>query len=287
MVMVTVDNKTWYEDKVFKQNLDIYLDGMKNNDDLVLVLDGPERSGKSKRARQIAKYCANYLGTKFSPKNVHFQLQEYLDFSIESPEYTVCVLDEARNVLNKKSSMSKINKKFTNYISECAKKRQVHIICLPAFHDLDRYISLWRMKFVTNINKWYEPDKTKTSGFKLARGKYYLYMNDVYLKDSYHYPYKYPRRWETIGQFNDIEVFSEEELKEYENKKDTNIMKKYHSSSEEEELTKTEKKWKSRWFSVVSWMKINRGISVGELADASNMEIKTFTSTFTQTQQKS
>jgi len=131
MVMVKVNDTEWYEDKVFLNNLDVYLDAMKDNDDLVIVLDGAERAGKSKRARQIARYCSNKLGSKFCEDNIHFQLQDYLDFSIDSPEYTVCILDEARNVLNKRSSMSKGNKKFTNYISECAKKRQVHIICFP------------------------------------------------------------------------------------------------------------------------------------------------------------
>lgn len=274
--MVKVHDLEWYEDKIFKQNLDIWLDGMMDNDDLVLVFDGLERSGKSLRMRQVAKYCASVLKTKFDDTNIFFQLNDYVDFSIESSEYTICILDEGRNVLNKKSSMSKGNKKFTNYISECAKKRQVHLIALPAYHDLDRYISNWRMKAVVHLHKWYENDDKKFSGYKLSRGKYTFYMNDDYLKDSYNYPYRYPRRWETIGRFNNIETFSKNELKRYEDKKDENMEIKYHSKYENMELNKTEQMWKKRTFKLANHCELSRGLTRGEISDALGMELKNF-----------
>jgi len=248
---------------------------MKDNDDLVIVVDGLERSGKSFRIRQIAKYCANYLGSTFSDKNVFFELQTYLDFSIESPFYTVIVLDEGRNVLNKKNSMSRVNKKFTNYISECAKNRQVHIIAAPAFHDIDKYITDWRMKFLLHTHKWYEPDNTRNSGYRLARGKYTMYMNDDYLKDSYKYPYKYPRRWETIGQYNNVEVFTKEELKRYEDNKDVNLKKKYHSDSEQEELKKREQMWRTRWAKLVEGVIKDTKLKPDDIAEYCSMNTTT------------
>ena len=48
------------------------------------------------------------------------------------------------------------------------------------------------MKFLVHLHKWFEEDSDSDSGYKLARGKYTLYMNDDYLKDSYNYPYRYP-----------------------------------------------------------------------------------------------
>ena len=264
--MVEVNGLKWYEDRDFLKNLDIYLDAMSDNDDLVIVFDGLERSGKSFRIRQVAKYCAWRLGTEFTDKNVHFELQSYLDFSIESPHYTVCVLDEGRNVLNKKNSMSKVNKKFTNYISECAKKRQVHIIAAPAFHDLDKYICDWRMKFLIHMHKWYDEDKNRYSGYKLARGKYTMYMNDNYLKTSYKFPYSYPKRWETIGRFNNIEVFTPEELERYEEQKDVNMEKKYHSKSEEEQLNKREQMWLERSIKVINGH-LQRGVPEHSIKD--------------------
>jgi len=284
MVMVEIDGKKWYEDKKFKQNLDIYLDAIKQNDDLIIVVDGLERSGKSLRLRQIGKYCANYLGTEFSDKNIHQDLKEYIDFSIESPQYTVCILDESRNLLNKKNSMSKPAKKFTNFLSECGKYNQVHIIALPAYHDLDKYIVLWRMKFLIHVQKWFEADEQNKSGFKLSRGKYKMYMNDKFLKDCYKYPYAYPKRWETKGQFTNVEVLDKEELKRYEDKKDANIEERYHSKNEEKQLSKLEERWKSRWVGLALGMRNNRGITNGEIADLSKMEVKTVSSTLAQSQ---
>jgi len=284
MVMVVVDNNTWYEDARFKSNLDIYLNNMEDNDDLVFVLDGPEGAGKSLRARQIGKYCADKLGTKFSDENIHFQLQEYLDFSLESPEYTVCVLDEARNVLNKKSSNSKINKKFTNYISECRKKRQVHILCIPAFHDLDKYIVLWRMKFVVHIIKSIEKDSSKWSGYALKRGTFKLFMNDDYLKDSYGYPYRYPKRYESYGQFSDVEVFSKKEIKLYDEKKDSNMFEKYHSTSEEEQLNKREKMWKTRWCKLVTGIITDTKLKYEDIGQYCAMDTTTVRTNLVQSQ---
>lgn len=244
--MVEIDNKKWYEDKKYLQNLDIFLDAMKDNDDLVIIFDGKERAGKSKRLRQVAKYCADYLGTTFSQKNIKQDLQQYMDFSIESENYTVCIMDEGRNQLNRKSSMTKIAKKFTNFLSECGKRKQVHIIALPAYHDLDKYLVLWRMKFVIHVHKWYEKDTTKRSGYRLARGKYTMYMNDKYLKDCYNYPYAYPKRWETKGEYSNVEVLTDTDLKLYDHDKDLNIEQRYHSKYEEIELGQREKMWKER-----------------------------------------
>lgn len=286
MVIVEIDGKKWYEDKKVKKNLDIYLDAMQQNDDIVIVVDGPERSGKSQRIRQIGKYCADYLGTKFSDANIHQDLNEYIKFSIESPQYTVCILDESRSMLNKKSSMTKESKRFTNFLSECGKYNQIHIIALPAFHDLNNYIVLWRMKFLIHITKWFEESNTTKSGFKLARGKFKLYMNDNYLKKSYQYPYSYPLKWEASGGFYNVEVLNEEELKRYEDKKDLNIEERYHPKYEEERLTKTEEKWRSRWIGLSNAMKYNRSITNGEIADASKMETKTVSNTLSQAQRQ-
>ena len=49
----------FYMNKALKENLDIELSSMKQSiQDFVLVIDGLEGSGKSKKARQIAYYCS-------------------------------------------------------------------------------------------------------------------------------------------------------------------------------------------------------------------------------------
>lgn len=274
--MVRVGDIEWYEDAKWLENLNIWLDAIDENDDLVLVFDGPERSGKSKRLRQVAKYCANYLGTHFSKDNIKFDAQQYMDFSIDSPQKTVCVLDESRKQLNRARSTSKIAIKFTDYLSECAKKNQVHLIALPAYHDMNNYVINWRSKGVYHVHKEYERDDSKKSGYKLKRGDFTFYVNDDYLKKCYFYKYDYPKRWAAKGRFTNVEVLTPEDLILYEKEKDDNIEQKYHSKSENEELNKQEKTWRSRALNLAVAMRDNRGIDKGELADAMKMEVSNF-----------
>ncbi len=282
--MVKVGDLQWYEDKTFLTNLNIYLDSISENDDLVVCVDGKEGAGKSLRLRQIAAYCADYLGSTFNNDNIKFDLQKYMDFSIESPPNTVCVLDESRNQLNRKNSMTKIVKRFTSFLSECRKYKQVHIIALPAYHDLDRYVVSWRMKFLVHLHKWFEADEKAKSGFKLARGKYTLYINDNYLKDSYNYPYRYPLKWVTKGRFNNVEILSKEDLKKYEDEKDANIETRYHSKHIEADLTKTEKMWKGRWVGLVKGITDNTKITYGDIGEYCDMLPTTVRTNFVQSQ---
>jgi len=276
MVMIKYLDIQWYEEKAWLNNLDIWLDAIEDNDDLVLIFDGPERSGKSKRLRQVARYCANYLGSKFDESNIHFDVQDYMDFSIESPEKSIVVLDEARKQLNKKRSNSRLAVKFTDFLSECGKYNQVHLIALPAYHDLDKYLIDWRSKGVYHIHKEYEKDDGKKSGYKLKRGTFTFFINDSYLRKSYLFPYSYPKKWACRGRFSDIEVLTPQELKRYDDKKDDNIEKKYHSKSEEEQLGIMEKRWKFRAMELGEHCEKARGMSHGEIADAMKMEVANY-----------
>ena len=250
--MVTINATQWYEDKKWLENLNVFLDAMKDDDDLLLLFDGAEGAGKSKRLRQVAMYCANYLGTSFSAKNIKFNMDEYVDFSIESPLYTVCVLDESRRELNKLRSNSRSNIKFTNYLSECRKKRQVHIVALPAFHDLNSYLVNWRCKGLVHIHKWYEEDKTRESGFKLGRGAYTFYLNGDQLRKWYQLKYYYPKQFTLKGKFSNVETLSPEDLKIYDDQKDENIEKRYHTKYEQEELGKLEKRYKQKYIKFIA-----------------------------------
>lgn len=277
MVIITLKNKiSFYIDSRLKKNLDILLDACTQNDDFFIVVDGPEGAGKSVLMQQIGAYCADYLDTKFNIDNIQFKLNEYVDFSLEQPFYTVNILDEGRMILNRKASMSRDTKKFTNFASECRKKRHIHIIGLPAFHDLDSYIVMWRMKMLIHVHKGFKESKTSKSGYALDRGGYTVYTNMTQIAIKYEYKYQYPKQFETKGNFKPVNIIP---TKEYDAKKDDNMMQKYHSKFEEEKLGKLEKMWKTRWLKVVQAMKLNRGIKDGEIADACGMEVKTVGST--------
>ena len=272
MAMIKYDSGEFYLDNRLKKELDIYLSACKQDDDFLIIVDGAEGAGKSVLMQQIGYYCAQTLGTKFTTDNIHFTLKEYIDSSITGEFYRVNVLDESRKILNKKASMGKESRKFTNYLSECRKRRQVHIMGLPAYHELDKNVVLWRSKMVIHVLKYFVEDASDVSGYKLRRGDFKVYMTDEYLKKCYLYPYAYPKKWHVKGSFRPANVIDKEA---YESKKDDNLFKKYHSSVEEEQLTKREQMWKTRWLTFVSGMRQYRNIKLGEVADLSNMELNT------------
>jgi len=233
MVMVTVrEGVSFYLNKKEKQNLDIGLQAMKQSvQDLVFVIDGAEGSGKSKKARQLAAYCAMVLGSKFDFDgiyNIHNDIDKYIDSSLESPEFAVHVLDEGRQVLNRKRSMGREAVRFTNYMSECRGRRQVHIILLPAFHDLDSYVALWRMDLLWHLSKHYEKVE---DDYVLKLGEYRLYANNAGLKKYYEWKYSHPKIFDVRDRFSNVEILTDKGLIEYEAQKNNKLDEKYASDA--------------------------------------------------------
>jgi len=250
IVTVKVDNKEhkFYMDKKLKQNIDILLDACKDDDDFFIVFSGAEGAGKSVFMQQVGAYCADYLGTEYNIDNIVFDLKEYLTKSIHSPNYTVINLDEARKILNRSAGATKDSRIFTNYASECRSKRQVHIIGLPAYHDLNPYIINWRIKILIQVLKTFEEDPTKKSGYALSRGKFKLYTNKEQINKYYEFKYKYPKQYESFGTFPNYKIINDDI---YNEKKGENLINKYDPAKQEEELGKKEREWRTRLVKIV------------------------------------
>ena len=223
MVLLNVNGRgNIYLNKHLLREIDTALYAVKHkNQDLVLVFDGPEGGGKSTAARQLGFYCSEKLGSKFETDtvyNIHNDIDKYIRSSSEGNKYDVHILDEARKILNRKRSTSKDAVRFTNYLSECRFMNQVHIICIPAFHDLDRYVAQWRLSFVIHMYKeWSINESVELGGHELHLGAFKLYMNDSFLKYAYDSPgFQYPKLPLTKDRFNKFEVLSSEGEKAYE-----------------------------------------------------------------------
>lgn len=226
--VVLCNGVKWSIDKRFKQKLDIALDDVKHSEmDLVIPITGKEGAGKSFAARSIAMYCATFLGSSFDVDDVVFELDAYIKNSDKKGLFAINVLDEARNVLGRSKTRSKDVIRFLDYISECRDKQQIHIICLPAFHDLASYIVLWRTSFIMEFKKNHVKNDKRLSGFELKRGEFRVYTDKNDLEKYYDIRFKYPKHYFVRNWWSNKEVFSLEQLNLYKENKAAARKRKY------------------------------------------------------------
>jgi len=225
MVMIETEIGSFKLSKNLKRELDCGIEScQKDDDDYVIVVDGREGAGKSLLARQIGHYCMQRMGKKFSIDNIHFHADPYRQEAEKHANVKgwVNILDESRSSLNKRRSMSGGNVGFTDWFSECRDANQVHILVLPAMHDLDNAISLWRVNLIVHVLKYRSLDEKRDSGYKLVRGKYVLFdpkSMQEYIQKQFRYGrYAYPKR--QPFQFNDFSGFEVlEDIDQYKAKK--------------------------------------------------------------------
>lgn len=154
-------------DHKLKYDLDIICNDLKQNDDALIIIVAPEGSGKTVMETQIGYYISQKTGTLWGCDNVHFEGQSYMTFSLNNPKYSVVALDESRRALNKMRGMTGNNVDFNNFLSECRSNNQAHIVVLPAYSDLEKYVAIHRVKYLIEIVKRRDKE-TK----KLIRGTF-------------------------------------------------------------------------------------------------------------------
>jgi hypothetical protein len=185
---------------------------MKKDDDVVILIVGPERVGKSKLRDLIGGYWEHLCGVKFWIDNIHFTTVEYMKFALKQPPFTFVSHDEARRDLNTKRSMAKTAVNFTNYMSECGDNNQVHCLILPAFSDIDKYIALWRVKMVIEVGK---KKNSKTKEYE--RGLFRVIKTKNKKKLAFFHKNKYTKFPRTMvaftGTFKDNDVIPKDVYK--------------------------------------------------------------------------
>lgn len=214
--------------------------------DIMIIFDGEEGSGKSHSMQQIGwllnhhleKLCG--LVNKFSIDNIHYKVLDYINNSYKNKDKLgyINILDEGGDEVDKNASISHEGKRFTRYLRKCRKLRQIHLIAMPSAHDLQKYVALWRQKLIIKLHKERFTDPNSPTGRGLRLGKFRIVRNDNRWKYCYmdKTPYKYPKflhqnkteklkSGEVIkyhadhkGKFSFCEVFSKKELEALEAK---------------------------------------------------------------------
>jgi len=211
------------------------------DDDVFFIFDGHEGAGKSLFMRKTAALIHRLLihwnkKSELSTKNIHMTVDEYTKASLKAKYIGhVNILDEARRELNRATSQSITNRKYTDYISECRDTNQIHMVGLPSFHDLDKNLVLFRQKFIIHVKKQMVIDKTTITGTRLERGKFVCYMRNRDLINSYFSKsrYTYPKKYAISGVFDGIEPI-EFSMREYKEQKKKYRKEKYRKQREKE-----------------------------------------------------
>jgi len=176
-----------YEGKPYEFSMDGYLypnlmtakQRMTEDWDMVFIVDGKERSGKSCFAFQIAKF----FNESFDLPNIVFEPDKFLSNISTVPKGTAIVYDEAFAGLNTRQVMSRTNIQIIKTLTECGFRNLILIIVLPSFFLLDKYVPLFRSRALFHVYA----DKN------MRRGQFTFYndekMLQLYIRGRDYYNY--------------------------------------------------------------------------------------------------
>lgn len=179
MVKVFINTEEeYYMDGYLKQNLDKAKDVVKDDWDMIFLIDGYEGVGKSVFTQQLAKYC----DPNFSIDKITFNAKDFKTAVRKADNYSAIIYDEAYGGLSSKSWMNKVNQSIVEMLTEIRYKNLFIFIVLPTFFDLVRYVALWRSRALIHV---YDVD--------FARGYLAFYNKDrkkqLYIKGKKFYSY--------------------------------------------------------------------------------------------------
>lgn len=219
----------FYMDGILQQNLDTAKRVITQDWDMVFVVDGPEGSGKSLLAMQMAFYCnpdTNLLD------RYAFSAYQFRKVVQQAAKFQAVVYDEAHSGLNARAAMSYINRALVSMLTEIRQKNLFVFIVLPTFFDLDRYVALWRSRALIHVY-------TKNN---FERGYFAFYNSqrkkDLYMLGKKLYSYRQPKP-NFIGRF--VNTYPLDETKYRKLKRESLV--KSEKSSEDAQMVNQFNEW--------------------------------------------
>lgn len=163
-LVTDVEGKPLYVDGTLYKNLTGALKNAKKyNGDLLIVIDGPEGSGKSTLGDQVCLIADNH----FTEDQNCFSAEELIQKSLSAPAWRAKKLDESKEDMDRKRTMSKVNVRLMNFLSQSRQLHQITVVILPSIYDLDAYVAEHRAILLIHCYK----HKGKTPGFFAVYGK--------------------------------------------------------------------------------------------------------------------
>jgi len=188
----------YYIERALKEDLDwmkkLVFGG--HDEDMVIIIDGRERSGKSVLALQIAAY----LDPSFDSKSVCFTTASFVKF-IRDNEKRAVVFDESIVGLHASRSMERQTIFLDELLAQSGQKNLITILVVPFFFELTRRTAIGRSQFLIHVYR----DASFTRGhyrvydYKGKRKLYFLgkklfeyHVKGVKVNYHGHFPNIYP-----------------------------------------------------------------------------------------------
>lgn len=155
MTTFEINKKTYYIDNNLRKEIDekIIPELSKKDEDVVFIVDGKERSGKSKFADILAGYASLKLKRRYDISNVCMTPSEFRKKVETSKRNEVVIYDEAHRGMGSRRAISEINNILVDLMMEMGQRNLFVIICLPTFFMLDKYPALFRARGLFHIYK--------------------------------------------------------------------------------------------------------------------------------------
>lgn len=139
------------------------------DEDMLFLIDGQERSGKSVLGQQLARF----LDPSFSIDRVCMTPMEFKEAVQIAKKGQAIIYDEAYSGLSARGALTEINNMLISMMMEMGQKNLYVIIILPTFFMLEKYVALFRARGLFHVYR------------KGTKRGYWMYFNQRRKKDLY------------------------------------------------------------------------------------------------------
>jgi hypothetical protein len=192
MVMVFPGTPQEYAmDGYLKGILDESKKAVSKDFDIIFLVDGGERYGKSTLAQQ----CAYFMDPTFDLSRVCFTPDEFKKAVLNAKPYTAVVYDEAYTGLTSRGTMSIINRALVSMLAEIGQRNLIIFVVMPTFFDLDKYVALWRSRALLHVFLGKDFERGYFAAYNETTKKY------LYIEGKKFYEYKGRVKPNFFGRF--------------------------------------------------------------------------------------
>lgn len=142
---------------------------IKDNFDVVVVLDGREGGGKTTMAGQLCKE----IDPTFDLSRIVFDAEEFFKLANTLQPGQALLMDESMNVLFSRAAMSGTNISMVRLLAMCRAKRLFICLVIPSFFEMDKYAAMHRSNALIHI--YTTPKKSGARGVERGYFRWYDY----------------------------------------------------------------------------------------------------------------